>query len=562
MSHWIDVRKWSERWEKVEVLGSGGQGDVFKARRFTDGHIACLKVLSKQSDVERRARFLREAVAYQTCHHELVPHLVESNAIYEDNLDYKLFIVTELIVGPTLTTLVGDDEALHLADAIKLTMRLLSVLQYLHKEGWVHRDIKPDNIIVRDGDINFPVLLDFGLCYREGVHPSFETESGQEVGNRFLRLPELGIGSDNKHDVRSDLAFAGGVLFYVLTTELPAMPFDSRGLMPHQRPEHTQALKKAVGDGSVMALLHWFDRALHLNPKKRFNDALEMVEALERLAAINAESPVQEQADLDFVLAHIQRQATKEQVEMTDLCQAGMKVIGLVHSRVAAQVWPSFVTVQTNYKTTQLAVENTLGFAQATDIKQQSLVCFAVEIVGGEIVILADRVPLYRTEVASPEYGAKLEQDVERVFWRGLRDLVETPWGQIAGRRYFKSPPFLRLFDAKDSSSRTGKPAFIVVFNDQHPTKSKLDHTLGYFMEYQTTKDLVEHNFEVALIAAEPSHTSDLVPSDDPLEKPRWVVLTPDGTTLVSETLYDNPDEGLKRVRAVLERWQTSKQAS
>ncbi|WP_248320110.1 serine/threonine-protein kinase [Caballeronia sp. Sq4a] len=562
MNHWVDVKKWSERWERIEALGSGGQGDVFKAKRLTDGHIACLKVLSKQSDVERRARFLREAAAYQTCHHELVPHLVESNAIHEDKYDYKLFIVTELIVGPTLTKPVAEQGALRLADAIKLTIRLLSVLQYLHKEGWVHRDIKPDNIVVRDRDIHFPVLLDFGLCYRDGAHPLFETESGQEVGNRFLRLPELGIGSENKHDVRSDIAFAAGVLFYALTTELPAMPFDSSGLMPHQRPEHMHALKNAAGEGSVMALFHVFDRALHLNPGRRFNDALEMIEALKRLAAINAESPLPEQADLDFVLAHIRRQATREQVQLTDLCEAGMEVIGNVHSRVAAQVRPSFVTVQTNYKTTPFSIENTLGFANATDTTQQTSTSFAVEIVGGEVVILADRVPLYRTEVASPDYGAKLEEDVERVFWRVLRDLVEAPWGETVGRRYFKSPPFSNLSDAKESSSRSGKPTFIVVFNDHHPTKSKLDHTLGYFMEYQTTKDLVEHNFEVALIAAEPSHYPDLVHFDDPLEKPRWVVLAPDGTKLISETLYGNPDEGLKRIRAVLERWRTLRQAS
>ena len=111
----------------------------------------------------------------------------------------------------------------------------------------MHRDVKPDNIILADDDPGRPVLLDFGLSFRKGSDIDFETEHGQEVGNRFLRLAELSAGSFLKHDERSDLSFAAGILFYLLTGEPPYILQDANGRLPHQRDEAFAMLQDLAG---------------------------------------------------------------------------------------------------------------------------------------------------------------------------------------------------------------------------------------------------------------------------------------------------------------------------
>ncbi len=99
---------------------------------------------------------------------------------------------------------------------------------------------------------------------------------------------------------------------------------------------------------------------------------------------------------------------------------------------------------------------------------------------------------------------------------------------------------------------------FVVVYDPEHPTRSKLDYSLGYFMEYQTTKRLVDQHFVAAVGPSSDPAFGALVPEDDPLELCLWVVTTSNGEILRSEGVYANPNEGMKRVRAVIAQSTTS----
>ena len=195
-------------------------------------------MIKAKRSAERRARFFREASAYHTIRTPGIPRLIDSNALQWENDHVQPYIATEFIEGPTLRRWREAQENVKLDTAIKTTSELLAILRACHAGDIVHRDVKPDIIILANGNPRRPVLLDFGLSYHEIEGFGFETEHGQEVGNRFLRLPELSAGSRLKQDPRSDLSFVAGILFYLLTGQNPDLLQDAEGRLPHQRRDH------------------------------------------------------------------------------------------------------------------------------------------------------------------------------------------------------------------------------------------------------------------------------------------------------------------------------------
>ena len=117
---------------------------------------------------------------------------------------------------------------------------------------------------------------------------------------------------------------------------------------------------------------------------------------------------------------------------------------------------------------------------------------------------------------------------------------------------FFINKPYSDIDAAIAQSKRMNRPLFLVIYNDAHPSKSQLYYSLGCFLDYFTTKKLVDDHFVSALVASESKEAAKLVPSDDPLENCLWVVLSPEGEVLRREGVCANPDEGLKCVRSVI----------
>jgi len=129
---------------------------------------------------------------------------------------------------------------------------------------------------------------------------------------------------------------------------------------------------------------------------------------------------------------------------------------------------------------------------------------------------------------------------------------VSAPDPQRSFNRYFLRAPHDNLATARAEAVVRNLPIFAVIFDPEHPNHSKIDYSLGYFMEYQTTKRLVDQHF-VAIVG--PSSDPDLaalVPADDPLETCLLVVLRGEGAITRCESVYANPDEGMKRVRGII----------
>lgn len=202
-------------YEIIGPLGSGGMGDVYRARDTRLGREVAVKVLPEdvRTDRDRLARFRREAQAVAGIQHPNVMALYDVGD--QDGVSY---VVTELLSGETLREILRRGP-LPLSHAVAIAIELADGLQAAHQAGVVHRDLKPANVVLV-GDQR-PVILDFGLALRQeaGRPDSLLTRVGDVMGTVGYMSPEQIRGHPVDH--RTDLFALGCVIFELLTGQGP-----------------------------------------------------------------------------------------------------------------------------------------------------------------------------------------------------------------------------------------------------------------------------------------------------------------------------------------------------
>src|SRR6185369_9967286 len=204
-----------------KLLGAGGMGEVYLARDTKLGRLVALKVLPLPFvvDGDRLSRFQREARALSALNH---PNLV---TIYEVGEDKGLhFIAMELVEGKTLSSF---RDKLSLKELLPIIAQVAEALGAAHQAGIIHRDVKPDNVMVRpDG---YAKVLDFGLVKLTEVEPApgtaAQTQLGIAMGTLAYMSPEQASGEQVDH--RTDI-WSLGVVIYELATGQKPFTGDSR----------------------------------------------------------------------------------------------------------------------------------------------------------------------------------------------------------------------------------------------------------------------------------------------------------------------------------------------
>ncbi len=201
------------RYAIEEILGRGGMAGVYRAHDSVLERDVALKVLNPSllDDEEHVARFRREARAIAALSH---PNLV--TVIDRGQVDDCEFIVFELVRGGTLKDLLAKERALPVAEALGHVRQAARGLGYAHAHGVVHRDVKPQNVLV--DELGTAKVTDFGIA-RLLEHDGGITESGTIMGTSDYLSPEQATGKDV--DERSDQYSLGALLFELLTGEVP-----------------------------------------------------------------------------------------------------------------------------------------------------------------------------------------------------------------------------------------------------------------------------------------------------------------------------------------------------
>ncbi|HSA57880.1 MAG TPA: protein kinase [Gemmatimonadaceae bacterium] len=206
----------SSTYELDREIGRGGMGIVYKARDRRLKRLVAIKVLPPELSFrsEIRTRFLREAeTAAQLSHPNIVP-------IYSvDEQNGMVYFVMALVEGENLAVRLHRQGAIDAEESRRVLLEVARALDYAHQRGVVHRDIKPDNILIQqDGRV---LVTDFGIAraVTEGADARL-TATGMAIGTPAYMSPEQSMG-ERTIDGRSDLYSLGVVAYQMLTGELP-----------------------------------------------------------------------------------------------------------------------------------------------------------------------------------------------------------------------------------------------------------------------------------------------------------------------------------------------------
>jgi len=267
-------RVFGERYRILSLLGAGGMGQVFRVEDATSGQALALKVLRPldAEDTDRVRRFQREIQILTRIRHPAVLHILD----WGDSAA-GLYFVTELVDGEDLKVAIRRRGAWPAPEAAALGATLAEALAAAHAQGVVHRDVKPNNVMIaRDGSVR---LLDFGLARGAGMDLTTLTRTGTILGTPGYMSPE----QFDAHgvDERSDLYSLGVVLFEVLTGRLPFTGQTPIAVALAHKTE-TPPLPRALRPGIPAWLERVVLRCLEKDPARRFASASELAAELRR----------------------------------------------------------------------------------------------------------------------------------------------------------------------------------------------------------------------------------------------------------------------------------------
>ena len=281
------------RYELLEVIGTGGMAVVYKAKCHRLNRLVAIKVLKSDlaEDVDFRRRFRDESQAVAMLSH---PNIV---SVYDVSRGETEYIVMELIDGITLKQYMEKRGQLNWREALHFITQIMKGLSHAHSRGIIHRDIKPQNIMVlRDGSVK---VADFGIAC---LSNSAQTLTQEALGSVHYISPEQAKG--DRTDARSDIYSAGVVLYELLTNRLP-FEGDSAVSVAIQHLSAVPLSPREINPEVPETLELICMKAMASDIEKRYHSAEEMLTDLEEFR----KNP---EVDLDFTIEDLQRGASAE----------------------------------------------------------------------------------------------------------------------------------------------------------------------------------------------------------------------------------------------------------
>jgi serine/threonine-protein kinase len=261
-----------DQYELTELLARSGMASIFKAVDKQTGAQVAVKVphLQYESDVAFFERFKREEQIGQKLAH---PNIVR---VLTPAKKSRMYLVMEFATGQSLRAVVRDRKRLPVEEALDVAKQIAAALVYMHGMGVVHRDLKPDNVLLgEDGKVK---LLDFGIAMDEAARRLTWFGLSPPVGTPDYMAPEQVRG--RRGDVRTDVYALGTMLYEMITGELPYVAGNVHAMMRaklNEDPRHPRDVVPSLDPKVEEIILHAVERS----PRERYATAAEMLADLE-----------------------------------------------------------------------------------------------------------------------------------------------------------------------------------------------------------------------------------------------------------------------------------------
>ena len=268
-----------ERYELGAMIGTGGMADVYLAQDVRLNRQVAIKIL--RSDLARDpsfvTRFNKEALSVAALNHPGIVSVYDSGR--EDSPSGAMpYIVMEYVEGKTLREIVNKGERFALNRAVEITEGILIALQYSHKNGIIHRDIKPGNIMITDnGDVK---VMDFGIARALADTGATMTSTWNIIGTAQYLSPEQATGT--QADARSDL-YSVGCLLYELLAGRPPFTGDTPVAIAYQHVSAPLIPITEIQESLNPDLNAFFSIALAKDANERYQSANAMLKDLKKL---------------------------------------------------------------------------------------------------------------------------------------------------------------------------------------------------------------------------------------------------------------------------------------
>ena len=262
----------AQRYQILDTIGKGGMAIVYRAIDNRTGHSVAIKVLRPEfsQDEEFLSRFQREAEAASKVSHHNIVNLLDVGMDGESR-----YLVMEYVQGKTLKEVIRQKGRLPYATACQIAIRILSALQHTHRNGIIHRDIKPQNILVQsEGHIK---VADFGIARM--ANSSTLTKGDSVMGSVHYFSPEQAAGENVAET--SDIYSVGVVLYEMLTGQVP-FDGDSPVAVAMQHLHNTPKSIAELSPDVPASIAHVAMVAMEKEPRYRYQTALEMATDLKK----------------------------------------------------------------------------------------------------------------------------------------------------------------------------------------------------------------------------------------------------------------------------------------
>jgi len=356
-------------YEIESTISQGGMAMVYRARRARDGQIVALKVLREQyaADAEFVERFQREARAVASLTHANMVQVYESGEAAGWH-----FIAMEFVEGQDLKRYIREHGPLRVAEAVRIAVAVCEVLDYAHRRGIIHRDVKPQNILLRrDGTVK---VTDFGIA--RALSSVTITQTGTVLGSVQYLSPEQARGQPVGR--AADIYALGVVLFEMLTGQLPFegdSPIAIAMAHVHDVPPAPRRLNPEIPPALEAVIL----RGMAKQPQHRYASAADLATDLLGQTSFWSEGP------------------TRREDEATRVVRRGTVVLGrpaLARSRalvpalaltvlvlVGGGAWGAWRSVSAYFTVAEVEVPKLVGLslAEAQGTAQRAGIDVAVE---------------------------------------------------------------------------------------------------------------------------------------------------------------------------------------